>query len=52
MKCGIGICGQCAVDGLGICLCREGPILSGEMALGLREFGSYHRDPTGKKMMW
>lgn len=27
MKCGIGLCGSCAVDGSGICLCREGPVL-------------------------
>ncbi len=50
MKCGIGICGQCCVDDLGICLCTNGPILSGDTALKLKEFGSYHRGPTGKKV--
>ncbi len=52
MKCGIGLCGQCAVDELGICLCKEGPILPGEKALSLKEFGSYRRDSTGKKVEW
>lgn len=48
MKCGIGVCGQCAVDDLGICLCREGPILDGKTAMKIKEFGSYHRDSSGK----
>ena len=52
MKCGIGLCGQCAVDELGICLCKEGPVLPGKIALSLREFGSYHRESTGKKIEW
>jgi dihydroorotate dehydrogenase electron transfer subunit len=48
MKCGIGVCGQCAVDDLGICLCREGPILDGKTAMKIKEFGAYHRDASGK----
>ena len=52
MKCGFGICGQCAIDEEGICLCTEGPILSGKKALSLTEFGKYHRDSTGKKIDW
>ncbi len=52
MKCGIGICGQCAIDEAGICLCKEGPILSGKRALSLTEFGRYHRNSTGKKIEW
>ncbi|MBD3390318.1 dihydroorotate dehydrogenase electron transfer subunit [Candidatus Micrarchaeota archaeon] len=49
MKCGIGVCGQCCVDELGLCMCKEGPIISGELALKIREFGSYTRGSTGKK---
>lgn len=52
MKCGIGVCGQCSVDELGLCMCREGPIISGELALKIKEFGSYHRDSTGRKVNW
>jgi dihydroorotate dehydrogenase electron transfer subunit len=50
MKCGIGVCGQCAVDELGICLCKEGPVISGKLALSLKEFGNYFRDSSGKKV--
>lgn len=50
MKCGIGVCGQCCVDDIGLCLCTNGPIISGGLALKIKEFGSYHRDSTGKKV--
>ncbi|MBD3398692.1 dihydroorotate dehydrogenase electron transfer subunit [Candidatus Micrarchaeota archaeon] len=50
MKCGIGICGQCCVDDIGLCLCTNGPIIPGDLALEIKEFGSYHRDSTGKKV--
>ncbi len=49
MKCGFGICGQCAVDGDGKCMCIEGPIIEGKLALSWEEFGKYHRDGTGRK---
>jgi len=32
MKCGLGICGHCAVDGPGFRLCVEGPVLDGRQA--------------------
>ncbi|MFH1790217.1 MAG: dihydroorotate dehydrogenase electron transfer subunit [bacterium] len=48
MKCGIGICGQCAVDPLGICMCTHGPVVSKDLANQLTEFGLYHRDKSGK----
>ncbi|MBN1337246.1 MAG: dihydroorotate dehydrogenase [Deltaproteobacteria bacterium] len=32
MKCGLGICGQCAVEGPGFRLCVEGPVLEGPEA--------------------
>ncbi len=47
MKCGIGICGSC--DCSGKTLCTEGPIMSGEEALSLPDFGHVHRDSTGRK---
>jgi len=49
IKCGIGICGQCAVDGSGICLCKEGPVVSRQMANKITEFGIYARDGRGLK---
>jgi len=48
MKCGFGVCGQCSVDGSGKRMCTEGPVVSGEEALKMDEFGKYHRDAQGK----
>jgi dihydroorotate dehydrogenase electron transfer subunit len=52
MKCGYGLCGQCVVDPLGIRLCTEGPVVSGELASKITEFGKYHRDHLGKKHLF
>lgn len=49
MKCGYAICGQCCVDPLGIPMCTVGPVIKREIANKLTEFGSYHRDKSGKK---
>jgi dihydroorotate dehydrogenase electron transfer subunit len=51
MKCGMGLCGSCIMDPIGICLCREGPVVRNEIIQRLTEFGSYHRDAEGKKHM-
>ncbi len=48
MKCGVGICGQCAVDPIGICMCKGGPVVKRELANKITEFGKYHRDKSGK----
>ncbi|MEK9182935.1 MAG: dihydroorotate dehydrogenase electron transfer subunit [Patescibacteria group bacterium] len=50
MKCGVGICGQCAVDNLGICLCVNGPVVTHEIANKIEEFGIYHRAKNGQKV--
>lgn len=50
MKCGFGVCGQCVVDGLGIRICKEGPILSKEIVKKIPDFGYYKRDASGKKI--
>ena len=47
MKCGVGVCGQCAIDPLGICMCTHGPVVNKQLANQLTEFGNYHRDKTG-----
>lgn len=49
IKCGVGVCGQCAVDGLGICLCKEGPVVSRDIANQITEFGHYARDKCGQR---
>ncbi len=48
MKCGIGLCGSCVVDGLRVCV--EGPVLKTEELRKLKEFGEYHRSPSGRKV--
>lgn len=49
MKCGFGICGNCCVDPLGIRLCKDGPVMSGDLVRQIDEFGKYHRDAEGRK---
>lgn len=50
IKCGIGVCGQCCVDDLGIRMCVEGPVISKELAKKISEFGKYKRDASGTKV--
>ena len=47
MKCGLGICGQCCLDGSGIRLCVEGPVLHGADMDEVTDLGLPHRDATG-----
>lgn len=49
MKCGFGVCGNCCVDPLGIRLCTDGPVMSGDLVRQIDEFGKYHRDAEGRK---
>lgn len=49
MKCGVGVCGSCCIDPEGICVCREGPIFSGER-LVQSELGTYTRDASGQRV--
>lgn len=47
MKCGFGICGQCALDGLLVCL--DGPVLTVEQLSDRRDFGRFRRSATGER---
>lgn len=47
IKCGIGICGACCVDGLRVC--KDGPVFTGEV-LKKTEFGIYRRNECGEKV--
>lgn len=49
MKCSIGVCGQCCLDGSGLRLCVEGPILREEQLLKVSELGKPHRTASGKR---
>jgi dihydroorotate dehydrogenase electron transfer subunit len=48
MKCGFGICGQCAMDGLLVCI--DGPVLTLDQLDGVQDFGRYHRSATGRRL--
>ncbi|MCL6510643.1 MAG: dihydroorotate dehydrogenase electron transfer subunit [Anaerolineae bacterium] len=47
MKCGFGICGQCALDDLLVCV--DGPVMTLDQLEGKQDFGRWHRGPTGRK---
>ncbi|MBI4235690.1 dihydroorotate dehydrogenase electron transfer subunit [Candidatus Peregrinibacteria bacterium] len=49
MKCGVGVCGQCALDDTGDLVCKDGPVMSFDYLRKLPEMGKYHRDGQGKK---
>ena len=49
MKCGIGLCGQCCLDGTGIRLCVEGPVLTEKQMAGVTEFRLSHRSSSGRR---
>ncbi len=48
MKCGFGICGQCALDGL--LVCQDGPVFDVQELDGVRDFGHAHRSATGRRL--
>ena len=48
MKCGFGVCGQCALDDVLVCV--DGPVLTLEQLDNKRDFGHYHRGPTGRRL--
>lgn len=50
MKCGVGICGHCAMDPIGWRVCKDGPIADKETLNKLEEFGNYKRDKSGRKV--
>ncbi len=47
MKCGMGLCDSCSIDGLQVCV--DGPVFTGEQLSKVNEFGKFERDPTGRR---
>jgi len=47
IKCGLGICGACCVDGLRVC--KDGPVFSGNV-INKTEFGVYRRNECGERV--
>jgi len=50
MRCGCGLCGLCALDPLGLLVCKDGPIFDSKVLRNLQDFGKYKRDFSGKKI--
>lgn len=45
MKCAVGICDACLLDG--VRLCRDGPVLDAETLAASQDFGHFEREPSG-----
>jgi dihydroorotate dehydrogenase electron transfer subunit len=48
MKCGFGVCGQCALDDVLVCV--DGPVLTLDQLDHKHDFGHFHRGPTGRRL--
>jgi dihydroorotate dehydrogenase electron transfer subunit len=48
MKCGFGLCGQCALDDM--LVCTDGPVLDWQQLEGKGDFGKWHRNTTGRRI--
>ncbi len=48
MKCGFGVCGQCAMDDL--LVCQDGPVFDVEQLEGVQDFGSVRHSATGRRL--
>jgi dihydroorotate dehydrogenase electron transfer subunit len=46
MKCGTGLCGSCAIDGLRVC--ADGPVFDGHILMQSKDFGRLKRDECGR----
>lgn len=47
MKCGVGVCGSCLIDGFRVC--KDGPVANLAQLEGLSEFGEWKRTHSGRK---
>ncbi len=48
MKCGFGVCGQCALDDVLVCV--DGPVLTLDQLEAKHDFGHFHRGSTGRRL--
>ena len=47
MKCGIGLCGSCVLDDIGLRVCADGTVFDYQLLKNSSEFGNYKRDKSG-----
>lgn len=50
IKCGIGLCGSCCLDPLGLRVCKDGPVFPLRILIKLSELGVYRRSSSGIKI--
>jgi len=50
VRCGVGLCGACSLDPLGLRVCKDGPVFEGSVLKRLTDFGRYWRDESGRKI--
>lgn len=48
IKCGLGLCGSCMINGLRVC--KDGPIFSIDSLKSVKDFGFHRLDPSGRKI--
>ncbi len=48
MKCGIGICDSCSVNGYRVCV--DGPVFPRDVLLSMSDLGKYKRDESGRRV--
>jgi dihydroorotate dehydrogenase electron transfer subunit len=48
MKCGVGLCDSCAIDGYHVC--RDGPVFTEKVLFDLNDLGAFKRDRCGRKV--
>jgi len=48
MKCGIGICDSCSINGYRVCV--DGPVFSEKELVKMQDLGRYKRDKAGRRV--
>jgi dihydroorotate dehydrogenase electron transfer subunit len=48
MKCGLGICGHCVLEPIGLRVCRDGPVFTSDVLRRIGDFGRYKKGPDGR----
>lgn len=48
MKCGIGICDSCAINGYHVC--KDGPVFDDKKLRKMKDFGKFKRDASGRRV--
>jgi len=49
MKCGIGICDSCSINGFRVCV--DGPVFMKEELIQMNDLGKFKRDKSGRKVL-